>query len=415
MTKILVINTPGLENRGSMAIVIGLINCLRETIPKSQITFLCHHYKTDQVLFEKIINSLNIEVKEHPWYQQDGIKLSNIAYSGILGIFYLLYCAFCGFFSNLNLPFKTIYQKHDIIIDLNSDSLNDHYNKFSALFVLFNIFCATLSRKPIAVCATGIGPFRNRTYKSLTRFILNRVNLITVREKNALDFLRNLDISEPKVHLTADLAFLMEPISQDHVDELLENAGISKKDTLVGVTVPSKRVKHPHQLIADISNLIIENFDAKVLLIPHIPSEEVVLQEVYQMIDKKENVRTIKLLMADELKGIFAACDLFISLKFHPLLGAISVATPSIGIVTYGHYKFYGTFDKMMGLGEYLIDESKIRDTLLNEIKSKTEYVWRNKVQISKELQQKDKYMKDLALLNGKLINELKISKATTK
>ena len=103
-------------------------------------------------------------------------------------------------------------------------------------------------------------------------------------------------------------------------------------------------------------------------------------------------------------------CDIYISFAFHGLVFSTSLAVPSIAVVTYGDYKFYGIIGKMMGLEEYIIDldiDSSDYKSFRTSLLAKVNQAWTNKDLISLRLTEKAKAAKESALLNGALIQNL--------
>ncbi|GAI86617.1 unnamed protein product [marine sediment metagenome] len=52
-----------------------------------------------------------------------------------------------------------------------------------------------------------MGPFRNKFFNIIRRKILNKVEIITVRDSESLKYILKLNLSKPLVYLTADSAF----------------------------------------------------------------------------------------------------------------------------------------------------------------------------------------------------------------
>ena len=60
--------------------------------------------------------------------------------------------------------------------------------------------------------ANGLGPIKEKNIP-LVKYVLNKVDLITLRENVSLDEITRCGITKPKVRITADPAFNLEPAS----------------------------------------------------------------------------------------------------------------------------------------------------------------------------------------------------------
>ncbi|HHY45710.1 MAG TPA: polysaccharide pyruvyl transferase CsaB [Firmicutes bacterium] len=104
----------------------------------------------------------------------------------------------------------------DVIRELDASSLllsggggllQDVTSSRSLLYYLAIIAAGLCLGKPVMVYAQGIGPVNGRLDRILTRFLLNRVDAITVRDEESIEALRSLGVTRPPIMLTADPVF----------------------------------------------------------------------------------------------------------------------------------------------------------------------------------------------------------------
>lgn len=429
MKKILIINAMGLYNSGGMAVVKGAIESLKRNIPNVELTIMSNHFDDERGIYDKW-NYDNVRLIKHLWYEEFSSGLKTIAYSGTNALVtFFNFGAYWCFYRVI--PIKNPYQKYDAVIDLGTDALNEHYGLLMPIFSIFNELLVLMSRKRFAICAASIGTFENRVLRCSTKFILNKVDLITVREEITKEYLQKLGINKPRIYLTADHAFLMLPASIERVNEIFAIEGIEKDDKpIIGIspsqlihkyafmTIHEQEEKYLNYIgvIVKAIEYLIETTGSNVILIPHSsaalnrPSTEddyIVSKKIF---DKVRNKSKMKLIAgkyeAHELKGIIGLCDMFIGCRMHSTIASTSMAVPTIAIV-YGH-KSHGIIGKMMGQEKSLIEIGNYDpDGFLLELKSKIDYFWKNRVSIRNELKEKTQEMKEKAMLNGKLIKEL--------
>ena len=83
--------------------------------------------------------------------------------------------------------------------------------------------------------ANGLGPISDKNVPKVTR-VLNKVDLITLRENISMNEIRRCKITKPRVEVTADPAFLLKPCSDERADELLKSFGAADRP-LVAISV----------------------------------------------------------------------------------------------------------------------------------------------------------------------------------
>ncbi|MDR7665076.1 polysaccharide pyruvyl transferase family protein [Methanosarcina sp. Z-7115] len=402
MTKILVLHA-GVSNKGSQALVFSLIDTLRKYIPDSQFTFMGTE-----------IGQENIPIKK-----QLAIKpLKNIC-----PWIYLFECCIFRMLNNIGISIPIskksnlfCYYDSDIVINTGGDHLSGE--KFG-LTSLLNISYAILLDKPVVLYAESLGYYKNSFFGFIANQVLNRTTLITVREDLSKKYLEQNKITKPKVYLTADSAFNLEPVSQSTVLEILLNEGIDvNKKPIIGINSSGlislyreSDSENPSQEVVSIFARVIdslaEELDANIIMIPHVYSEKVSdkksILDIYNIVENKSNVKVIlNEYNAKELKGIIGMCDLFVGARMHATIASTSMYVPTVGIA-YSH-KMYGIIGQMLKQENYIIDVNDLNYDLL---KSKIYNCWSNRENIQKDLKYIIPQIKEKSSLNGKYVKDL--------
>lgn len=416
MTKVVIVNTTHLANKGSMGRMEGMIRCLEKTIPQVQITLLHRYYKKDKNTFVKqlIEEHPGLEVKEHPWFKEASSNLLT-AMSSLLR--FCFSATWRNILRKVGLPIKDEFQQCDFIIDLNLIEPNELtlISTVGDFFALFNTWYATMTGKTVMVCSATIGPYQGRFLRRLASHVLNKVDIITLREKYSQNSLQVLGINKPHVYLSADLAFLLDPADTERVLTILGGEDITMGDKLIVGMAPTAMM-HPLfkqqqyvQFMAELSDYLIEDLNATIVYITHTYQDKPITENIIQQVKNKHKVRILPNLSASEIKGVIGMCDIFICSRFHALVASTSLGIPSLGIVAYSRGKFHGIIGEMMGQETYLLDVDKgfEYDAFFAELKSKVDDLWINRNSIAENLKERTKIAKEQALLNGKLIKEL--------
>lgn len=420
--KVAILNTTHFANKGSMGRLEGTIRCIEATIPDSRLTIFHRYYMQDKDnLSRDLLKKYQVlDIKEHPWFKQ----MNSDILTGFSSL--LRFCYSSGkyiFYYSLNLPFEDALKHYDVVVDLNliePDKLTDRYDWMSAIgnsLALLNILYAKIAKKPVLVCAATIGPYENRALRVLAKYILNKVDVITLREAYSKDYLKTIGINKPPIYVSADMAFLMEPASQDDLAStmnLLDSENFNRP--VVGI-VPAEIMKNTYitrsqyiQLMAEISNYLIDKYGSTIIFIMNTYQDQDITNSIFQKIRTKDNARILPFdVSASGTKGVIGFCDLFICSRFHALVFSTSLSVPTIALVSYSYNKFHGIIGDMMGIQDYLLD-IKIGfdfEVFLRLLEEKADYLLANREFITMKLKERNEYVINQALFNGKLTYDL--------
>lgn len=316
------------------------------------------------------------------------------------------------------------YGRADIVVFCTTDVISDTYGTTMLIQSLKDIALCVLLKKPVVLNATQIGPFRKgvggKMSLLLTRLVLNKVNLITVRDQFSARSIHIMNIAGPSIYITADPAFLLQPASLERTKSILEQEGISDVKPFVGINASAliyrhwkganleERLENFLKLISKIIIYIVEELNATVILVPHVferrtkNDDRIINRKIRQRIGHNGNIKFItREYEPEELKGIIGQLDLLVSTRMHPMIHAISMHTPVVGI----DYTFKATeLMKRAGQQEYVCHVTTVTS---KELESRIDKAYRNRDKIRKTLSTKSKILKKHASLNAKLIADL--------
>lgn len=306
------------------------------------------------------------------------------------------------------------YINCDMIINSGGDHLSGEFNKFG-LSSYMNILCAILLRKPVILNGESLGYYTNPIFKFIACKILDRVDLIIVREKISKDYLDE-NLKNKNVYMTADPAFILEPASEARINDILFMEGIELKRPLIGINPSGLITKYTerqsvdvdlNRVFASIADKLIEDLNANILLIPHVytlsSDDRIAIRQVLECIQNKNNVKIVNgEYTAEELKGAIGKCDLFIGARMHATIASTSMLVPTIGIA-YSH-KMHGIIGEMLNQQRYVIDVKELDYDLLEKV---VYDAWENRFQIKKDLETIIPLVKEQSMQNGKYIKHL--------
>lgn len=417
MTKIIITNYGNRLNKGSTTLLNSKIRTLNELIPDANFTIFTHHPEIDYNQYDvKILDIIGRVSLRSPFRT---LRTFSSIFRCIL---WRLLHDHLGLNANKLIKEKRLqeYYNADIIINTGGDVLTEDYG--SPFSIFSNLLFAILLNKPVVIYAESIGSFEKIWNMHIARFILNRAKLITLREEISEKNLRELGINKPPIYVTADPAFLLEPIPSEKAQEILLKEGINKTDCIIGMSVSQivsrygftnfKNAEEKYDeyinLKAQVVDYLVETLNATVVFVPHVigpgkSDDRIVAQKIYQIIKHKQKVISINNeYTPEELKGVIGQCDLFVGARMHATIASTSMLVPTIAIA-YSH-KTHGIIGKMLGQEKYVLDIKELNyDTLISKING----AWNNKEEIKRDLKSKMKVIKERALLNGKLVKDL--------
>lgn len=413
MTKILVVNFGGRFNKGGVALVNSMIETLTYFIPECKFTALAHQANYNQYPI-KVIET----VGENSSFKA-GLKALNL----LMAAFLLMVYNKLGIHLNPRNEILREYVESDAVINTGGDNLTEDYGTLSLAFNLNYLLIGLILKKPVVVYAESIGPFKGTISRLMANFVLNRVDLITIREEISKENLNKINVNKPHICITADSAFLLKAVNTTRLTELLKKENITENNRpLVGISIskiisrygfsdfekPEEKYNQYVSVMARTIEYITENLGATVIIVPHVidprrNDDRWVADDVCKLISNKSKVISIKEdYTPEELKGIIGHCDLFIGARMHATIASTSMMVPTIGIA-YSH-KIYGIVGEMLGQKEYILD---VKELTYESLISRIDDVWKNREKIKKELEIKVPQVKERAMLNGKLVKEL--------
>ncbi|WIV13464.1 polysaccharide pyruvyl transferase CsaB [Proteiniborus sp. MB09-C3] len=289
----------------------------------------------------------------------------------------------------------------DMLISGGGSLLQDVTSTRSILYYLSVISIAKMFNKPVVVYANGIGPINKKLNRTLTKRILNKVELITLRDFNSKKTLEEIGVHSNMV-VTSDPVFTLEPSSRDRVNSIFEEEGIPTDKPLIGISVRSwKNSNNLIDVVSKAIGYIDSSYNVKTILIPmHYPED----LEISLKIAKNSNSPNCYVIKnkygVEDMMGIINRLELIIAMRLHSLIYAATQAVPMIGLV----------YDpKVDGLLEMLnIDEKCNAEKVeLVELCSLIERVWNNKESIKSSLTDIKKELKEKALDNVRMALEI--------
>lgn len=272
-----------------------------------------------------------------------------------------------------------LFKNADAILDIGQgDSFADIYGlgRFETIDSVHVL--ARKLKKPYCLMPQTIGPFRNKSIMNKAKKSLECADFVMVRDKQSLDYVKQIAPSQKNVGEYVDVAFYLPykriefEKSFTHVglniSGLLWHGGYTGKNEL-GLSVDYQR------LIRKIIEKFLEISNVKIHIIPHVRAKEFGKDNDYliskELVEKHNNPRIV---LAEffkgpiEAKNYISGMDFFMGARMHSTIAAFSSNTPVVPMA-YSR-KFNGLFLDTLHY-PYMVDlkndsEDKILDVIMN-------------------------------------------------
>lgn len=268
---------------------------------------------------------------------------------------------------------------------------------------------------PVMVYAISVGPLKKAETKQLVVDVLNKVDLITVRDGESKRTLNDLGLQKEIIE-TADPALLLNP--QTFTKEQLKIEGVNPELKLVGFSVrepgpaaPQLNIDHYHSILANAADFMIERFGAQVIFVPMETGMNRDPQHSHAVISKMINVQRADVLKGSykstQILGLLKHMDFAVGMRLHFLIFASLQNTPFVPLP-------YAS--KVTGLLNALdMPMPKLEDWNAGQLCAVIDHAWDTRKSIRAKLKEKIPALKEKSLTTNKLLfnllNEIKPKK----
>lgn len=289
----------------------------------------------------------------------------------------------------------------DVLLSGGGSLLQDTTSTRSLIYYLSIILLAKTMGKKVMLYANGIGPVSKPGNRKWVRRVLNKADVITLRENNSYEELTKMGIKNKNVYVTADPVFTMDGISKEAAKALLDEAGIPTDKPIVGVSVRSwKDIDKFASGLAKLCDIIYDRFDMNIVFIVMQPSKDKLVS--HKVMESMKNPSYI--FDGDyspyDIMGVIGIMDIVLSMRLHTLIFAARQRVPLLGFVYDPKIEYYlNEFGMPTGgtIGDFDYDGSV--KAIEDMVKNREKYV--------AQLDEKAAHLERLARKNEEYLKEL--------
>ncbi|CEN76776.1 polysaccharide pyruvyl transferase CsaB [[Clostridium] sordellii] len=271
----------GFKNIGDEAILKAIITSLKEEAEDIEITVLSNNPKETKILYN--VNSIN------RW------------------------------------DFKQIYKilkSSDGLISGGGSLIQDVTSSRSILYYTFIIALAKFAKKPVFVYAQGIGPINKIINRKITKYFLNKVEYISLRDKESSDLIKSIGVNK---------SFDIVPDPVMGLDfKFTEQYNINKDYILISVRDWKTNTDYLKQIASACNYFLDSGMEIK-LISMHGKEDEKTSKKLADMINGNVEILTHDIDINEQMKYIKNA-KIMIGMRLHALIFAGNLGIPMIGI-----------------------------------------------------------------------------------
>ncbi|PYG87994.1 polysaccharide pyruvyl transferase CsaB [Ruminiclostridium sufflavum DSM 19573] len=303
----------------------------------------------------------------------------------------------------------TVYsamRKAKLFIYGGGNIIQDSTSSRSLIYYLSTAWLAKRLSLKVMFYANGIGPINKSMNAEFSRRILNRADIITVREKWSYNELKKMGITKPKIVLTADAALAIKNDEKVQAEIIFDHEGIPFDGKYAGFSVrrcpgleDCQHVKY-EKTIAEIADYVYLAYGLKPVFIPMEYQADIFT--VRNIVSK---MKTDCYIISDrhsvsETFAIIKKMDIMIAMRLHALIFSAYMNVPFLGI----SYQ-----PKVEGFLEYVNQPSagNVKDLSFENMRSKVDHIMQNKASIKAELAESVEALVSKAEENSRLAIEL--------
>lgn len=345
----------GYHNIGDEAILKSIINSLREQNPDINITVLSNDIEHTKQTYK--VNAIN------RW----------------------------------NLP--KIYSeliKSDGLISGGGSLLQDATSSRPIMYYTSIIGMAKAAKKPVFIYAQGLGPIDRDFNKKITKYFLNKSDVITLRDNESLELARSIGVSK-NIEIVPDpvMGFCIEKLESSIYE-------IYKKRDFVTISVrdwSNAKTDFLGKVAKACDDIAKSGVD--IVFVPmHGEHDEKTSNNVVDMMEEKAEVFPYNSSIEEKILCIKLS-KLMIGMRLHALIFAATVDTPMIGI------SYDPKIDSFLNLVNQPCIGSVDDKWNSNELSNKAKYILENHKYVQEELRNNSRNLKNSAMKTAKKSIEL--------
>lgn len=228
-----------------------------------------------------------------------------------------------------------IFQRAGMLISGGGNLIQDLTSFQSMVYYTSLMNYAKFKGMKVMLYANGIGPLIRFSSVKIARRVLDKTDVITVREPNSYDLLSKIGVRKPKMLITADPVVSFKKPEADEINDILKKHSIpTGRKTVVFSVRPWKGLEGTFEpVFANIADYISEKYDMLPVFVPLNTKKDTRVSGAIIELMKNPALLVENENGARNIVGIISNADLLVGMRLHSLIYAAITSTPVIGVV----------------------------------------------------------------------------------
>lgn len=183
--------------------------------------------------------------------------------------------------------------------------------------------------------ANGIGPIIKKSDKRLTAKVLNKTDLITLRDDKSDEELKKLGVTKPEIIITADPAFTVNSDEALTGQYFIKRAGVPDGTKVCAVSVREWKNSAGDftRIMASLGDHMVEKYGIYPLFVPmQYPLDMEISKKIMSMM-KHEAYLINRNLTVAEMFSVLSGAQVLIGMRLHSLIYATTLEIPAMALV----------------------------------------------------------------------------------
>lgn len=204
----------------------------------------------------------------------------------------------------------------------------------SLIYYVFVMNLAAKARAKVMLYANGIGPLKLEANQRRAAAALEKVEIITLRDRQSKDTLEELGLKNENVIVTADAAFGFTNTRPDAGDAILDRIGlVSRKYFCVSIRGWKTLREDFTTEMAVFCDYMSERHGLSPLFIPMQPSNDAEISTQVMELARRQSYYLQEEFSIEEILSVVAGAQFLVGMRLHSIIYGANAATPVIGLV----------------------------------------------------------------------------------
>lgn len=281
----------------------------------------------------------------------------------------------------------------DILISGGGTLFQDRTSTRSLIYYTGIIRLAKSLGKRVMVYANGMGPITKRSNLKRVKKAIESADMVTLRDAESMDFVRDLHVRNPKVFLTTDPVFSLDLPDLSQAEEVLDAHRIPRDRDFVVVSTRSwKREDEFIELFAKTCDYIVEHYHKNIVFVPmQYPHDLDTTNRIKRGMRNPSFV--VEGLDTMQMLSLIRKSTYVLSMRLHGLIFAVQTGVPCLG------FSYDPKIDRLLKQME-MPCASKIEEMCYSDMRQSVDLMEENIEVFRQKIAEKQEEIAQLSLQN---------------